>query len=208
MSINMVTGTTGTCNSNRDHSRLAPVDEVIERAEWWLINDCPDAGADAFASAVDLRDSYHLSSSLAEAQLNDIWNRVACEPPLTPSQIAEAVRQAYCFRPAIIGAQANRPTPSQPGASGVVETAEQARASEPDSAPPAQSAGAHAASASAQPGAQAAPVSPSAVVATPSVDTTECALCASRRKAKRERTRRWRALRVRPATKREVANVQ
>ena len=35
--------------------------------------------------------------------------------------------------------------------------------------------------------------SPLAVVAASSVNTTECALCAARRKAKRERTRRWRA---------------
>jgi len=98
---NFFSAATPPLNSTVDDARVA-------RAEWWLINDCPDAGADAFASAVEaaavLRDSYHLSSSLAEAQLNDLWNRVACEPPLMPSQIAEAVRQAYCFRPAIAGA--------------------------------------------------------------------------------------------------------
>jgi hypothetical protein len=101
-------------------SNPTPVGDAqsIEHAEWWLFNDCPDAGSDRLASAVEaaaaLRDLYRLSSSLAEAQLNDVWNRVACEPPLTPSQIAEAVRQAYCFRPAVIGAQA-APTPLQPG---------------------------------------------------------------------------------------------
>src|SRR5260370_27829529 len=65
----------------------------VARAEWWIFNDCPDAGADAFASAVEaatvLRDSYRLSSSLAETQLNDVWNRVACDPPLKPPEITE-----------------------------------------------------------------------------------------------------------------------
>jgi len=59
-----------------------------------------------------------------------------------------------------------------------------------------------------------APTTPSSLTAaaladttTPAVTTSECALCAARRKAKRERTRRWRALRARPATKKgEVAN--
>ena len=62
-----------------------------------------------------------------------------------------------------------------------------------------------------------APTAPSSLPAAALVTTTmpnlvvntppECALCAARRKAKRERTRRWRALRARPATKKgEVAN--
>ena len=205
--LQIIAGTTGSFNSNRDHSRLGPVDDAlaieraaddarVARAEWWLINDCPDAGDDRLASAVEaaavLRDSYRLSSSLAEAQLNDIWNRVACEPPLTPAQIAEAVRQAYCFRRAVIGAR---------------ETAEYLEPlADVDPSPVTHDTPAELAP-------QAEPVdvvaqSHPVITTTPKpVDTTECALCASRRKAKRERTRRWRALRARPAMKREVANV-
>src|SRR5258707_4831060 len=84
-------------------SNPSPVDDArVARAEWWLINDCPDAGDDRFASAVDaatvLRDTFGLPSTAAETTLCDIWNRVAVEPPLTPSQITEAVRQAYCWQ--------------------------------------------------------------------------------------------------------------
>ena len=173
---NFFSAATPPLNSTVDDARVA-------RAEWWLINDCPDAGADAFASAVEaaavLRDSYHLSSSLAEAQLNDLWNRVACEPPLMPSQIAEAVRQAYCWQATPAPEQPDDVSPPSP----IVDT------TTPSSLT----------------------ASPLAVVAASSVPTTECALCAARRKAKRERTQRWRA-RMRNAAQParnavEVANV-
>jgi hypothetical protein len=158
--------------------RAADDTRAVERAEWWLFNDCPDAGDDRFASAVEaaavLRDSYRLSSSLAEAQLNDIWNRVACEPPLTPFEIAEAVRQAYCWQatpvPSTAAEEAEQPDDVSPP-SLIVET------TTPSSLT----------------------ASPSAVTATSPVPTTERALCAARRKVKRERTRRWRA-RMRNAT--------
>jgi hypothetical protein len=164
--------------------RAADDPRAIERAEWWLFNDCPDAGADAFASAVEaavvLRDSYRLSSSLAEAQLNDIWNRVACEPPLTPAQIAEAVRQAYCFCPAGLGAQAG-PTPLQPGAPVAPTPSPTGR--EPTAQPDDR-----------KPASIVETTDPSSVIAATLVTTTmpnlvvntppECALCAARRKAK------------------------
>ena len=182
MSTQILAGETGNVQPNNAPPLNPTVDDArIARAEWWLINDCPDAGADAFASAVEaaavLRDSYHLSSSLAEAQLNDIWNRVACEPPLIPSQIAEAV--AYCWQAIPAPEQPDDVSPPSP----IVDT------TTPSSLT----------------------ASPLAVVAASSVPTTECALCAARRKAKRERTQRWRA-RMRNAAQParnavEVANV-
>ncbi len=69
--------------NNAPPSNPTADDARVARAEWWIFNDCPDAGADAFASAVEaatvLRDSYRLSSSLAET------------PPAPSTAAAEAV---------------------------------------------------------------------------------------------------------------------
>ncbi len=144
-------------------SNPSPGDDAlaIARADDWLYSEhSPEAVDDdcfptAVAVATILRE-HGISAPMAKDRVES-WNCFGCTPRLEQADIDLAVREAYsrplpvsAVKPVQPGAQA-APTPLQPGAptasappepgaSSVVETAEQARASEPDSAPPAQSA--------------------------------------------------------------------
>src|SRR5258708_33342858 len=131
-------------------SNPSPVDDAlaIARFDDWLFSEhSPEAVGDecfptAVAVATILREQ-GISEPVAQDRV-ERWSLFACSPQLEQAELDLAVRDAYsrplivsAVRPAQPGAQAP-PTPLQPGASGVVETAEQARAPEPDSASPPQ----------------------------------------------------------------------
>ena len=172
--------------------------QAIERAEEWLYSErSPDAaGDDRFPTAVAIgivvRDEFKLSLPAAQ-YLVECWNSLACMPRLTPSEITQATEIAY-FQPElaerIARGEGQAPLTGAQSAPTSPPTGREPTARADDVGPP---------------GAIAATTAPSSLAAAALVTTTtpdlavntppECALCAARRKAKRERTRRWRATR-------------
>src|SRR6266436_1450490 len=114
-------------------SNPSPGDDAlaIARADDWLYSEhSPEAVDDdcfptAVAVATILRE-HGISAPMAKDRVES-WNCFGCTPRLEQADIDLAVREAY-----------SRPLPVS--AVKPVQPAEQARASEPDSAPPAQSA--------------------------------------------------------------------
>ncbi len=191
------TNLTGSLGDAFAASTPAPVfddPQAIARAEDWIYTDClTAAGADRFPTAVaigivvrnDFKLSLHASQYLVEC-----WNAFACMPRLTPSEITQATEIAY-FQPELAERIAR--------GEGHAESKEQPA---PEPSPTGRESTAPSGDVS-PPRAIAATTAPSSLTAAALVDTTtpnlavntppECALCAARRTAKRERTRRWRA---------------
>ncbi len=175
-------------------SNPSPVDDAlaIARFDDWLFSEhSPEAVGDecfptAVAVATVLREQ-GFSMPFAQDRVES-WILFACSPQLEQAEIDLAVREAY-----------SRSQPSAQATPAPSTAAEQAK--QPDDVSP--------------PSPIVDTTTPSPLTAaaladttTPAITTSECALCAARRKAKRERTRRWRALRARPATKREVGDAR
>jgi hypothetical protein len=211
--------------------------QAIERAEEWLYSErSPDAAGDdrfptAVAIGIVLREQFGFSE-LATRELVEHWNWFGCTPKLDQRDIERAVHLAYSD-PTIALELVTRPVPgvereqtlraAQPETQVVPEPLHGGAQAAPGPSPVGAELTAQPNDVSPPEAIVAATAPPSLTVAalvdtttpelaiiTPSVGATapECPLCAARRKAKRERTRRWRA-RTRKATQlTEAADVR
>lgn len=195
-----------------------PSPEAVARAETFLGRLREAAGENRFAAGVAIALLYRSAgrSELDAKVALENWSRDECRPPLEPSPLRDAIYAAYVepvVAEQIVADALSGAASAAPGA--LTETQALAKSPADRESTAQQDDGS-------PPRAIVETTAPSSLTVAALVDTTtlavttppvgatsECALCAARRKAKRERTRRWR-VRMRNATqpRGEVANVR